>query len=182
MAFRSNIKILTGAEINDLDLTKKEDKDKLILSFVSIASNIASHYSRLPEIDYDDIQAEAILGIVDAIDRVAKGKVEHNNIGGYVNKYIHQYCFKFLKKFSRYRESVVIEQLITDSESNSSFDFLAFNDCLDTIVKTSNERRVLELRKEGFNDTEIQGFTGLSRPTIGKIRSTLFNRFKQLWI
>jgi len=86
MVLKTTARILSDDEISELDLSV--DKDKLIESFIGIASNIARSYKRLPEIDLDDLQSEAILAVVIAVDKLSK--MNHPNPGGYINKYIHR--------------------------------------------------------------------------------------------
>jgi DNA-directed RNA polymerase specialized sigma subunit len=160
--FKVNVQ-LTDEEINSLDLSTKENRDRLIESFIPIASNIAS---RFKGIEYDEMQAQVLLGVVVAVDKLSRQ--DHANRGGYINRYIYQYCFKGLNNS---REEYLEEQAV------SFFNQVDFDDIINDIVETGREERIVELGKQGLNLKEISEETGLSRTTIIKVRKTLFSRY-----
>lgn len=171
---------LTDSEITVLAIQLKADpnskviKDQLIMAFLVPASAIASKYHGLTGLGADDLQGEALLGVVEAVNRFHK--IKHDNIGGYINKYVHQYCRRFIKRFS-WKTIPLIDSLCG---KNEFFDSIIMFDILDSIVKTEAERQIIELRIEGLNDAQIETVLGLSRHHIWSIRKTLFSRYRRL--
>ena len=152
------------------------DKDALIIEYMPVASNIARKYARY--VEFKDIEAEAFLGLVEAVNRIEQGKCKHENHGGYINKYITQYCHNYLKKFG-YNSNISYDDITEDK--HSSFNKTDFDDTIESITQTEQEKQVITLRRQGLNDTEISEQLGLDRLTIRKIRKRLYNRFERLW-
>ncbi len=164
----SEIKLL----VDDYKKTgSRELRDKLILAFVPAASKIAGSYRATTKLDYDDLQAEAILGVVTAISRMAS--LSHNNIGGYINKYIHQFCMKYIKSFDAPLEQIVErEDKINSDES--------VDDLIEVLPETGLEKRVLKLKLSGYSDHEVGKMLGFSRQYIWMVRQSLINRYRRL--
>lgn len=58
---------------------------------------------------------------------------------------------------------------------------LEFSDALTLAVRTEDERRVIELRKQGFKYREIAEQIGLSLPRIGQLNAAVEERFNALY-
>jgi len=165
-------KKLTDQEINELIKTihLKKSRDRIAMAFIGIASTIALRYAHSTGLDADDLQSEALLAVVDAISRFHN--VNHNNIGGYINRYIHQYCLRYIKKFLRQGVDVT-EHLFTNDNIVSTI--IAY-DLIDQIAKTDIEREIIEYKLQGYSDYDISLDFNCSRQSVWKIRKTLARR------
>ena len=149
----------------------KEIRDKLVMAFVPAASSIAASYRRTTGLNYDDLQGEAILGVVDAVSRMAG--LAHNNIGGYVNQYIHQYCKKYIKSFPPAIE-------IPDEPEGREDNETDVKEILNSLPQDEKEARVLELKMQGLSDSEVGKVMGYTRQHIWSIRMSLVTRFRRM--
>jgi len=172
---------LSDDDIAELAIKLKVDpdnkiiKDELTMAFVIPASAIASHYHKITGLDQDDLQGEALLGVVDAVNRFHN--IKHNNIGGYINRYVHQHCRKFIKRFTQ-KNVPLIDNMV--HKRGIFFDSIILFDILDSIVKTEIERKTIKLRIEGLNDLQIGEIFGGSRQYVWHIRKILFDRYRRL--
>jgi DNA-directed RNA polymerase specialized sigma24 family protein len=171
---------LTDPEIDVLvvALRKTPDdskiKDQLILAFVNMASAMAFRYSKLTGMNSDDLQGEAILGVIAAVNRFHA--VEHDNIGGYINKYIKRYCTRFIKK-NALGQPLAEDQLYS---KESIIGDIIVNEIIEKISNSLIERRVINMRCEGYSDTEIGKELGVKRQYVWTIRRNLFNRYRRI--
>lgn len=147
------------------------DKDRIIISFVPIASHIAASYSRTTGLAFDDLQCEAVLGVVDSVNRLCS--MNHRCPGGYINKYIHQYCHRFIKRFQNH-------EMMVEPEGRQGIDIVELKDTLDSIIKSDFERSVIKLRSEGKNDSEVGELLGVSQSYVCRIRKELFRRYNRM--
>lgn len=150
----------------------KENKDAAILFFDKLAKNFAGHYYKLSRVDYDDLYGEAILAVVQAVNSFLSCK--HDNLGGLVNKYITGRILTFLKKTSNH--SPIIEEIVADNKIQSE----PIEEIIDRITKNKKEKRILELRYQGYSSKEISQILKLSRQRIWVIRQNIAERYQRL--
>lgn len=169
----STAKKLTDKEIDDLIkiIHLKESRDKIVMAFIGIASSIAMKYHRSSNMDKEDLQGEALLGLVDAVNRFQA--VKHNNIGGYINRYIHQYCLRYINRF--YKKGNNAGELLISNDD----DVVTAYDLANNVINSGLERKIIELRLKDYSDSEIAEQFGVSRQYIWSIRKTIAKRLKK---
>jgi len=145
--------------------------DLLIETHMRLAINIAGRYVSIGA-DADEMVSSAMLGLCDGIDRIRKNGLSHDNITGYLVEYIHQHCWRAKSK------TVSTTQLF--DVGSTGFDSVEFNDTLESIIETDRERKIINLRKEGFNDSKIAELIGVCQATVTNTRHALLKRFENV--
>lgn len=176
---------LTTEEVKEL--VRNKEWEQLILKLGRSGLFIAGFYIQMGG-NTDEIVSAAMLGLCAAIDKMKNNDFENINPRGYVTSYIHQYCFDTLEndtlipvtRYARKRHNIKRIHtcpLIDTLDGTDDFDIIEFNEIMEKIVESELEREVLEHRRIGFEDDEIAVILCVSRSTISRIRSTLYERF-----
>ncbi len=180
--------------------------DRAILGLSLLGLQIVGRYLAVMGSDHlsDDLAGAAFAGIVDAIDRVAKGeaKMLHDNLRGFVVSNIHGFIADEIN-----RQAVVRVPRSTQSAKRragekivkpTQVDFddpaieqrgstpscaseVEIKDLLEHVIESDQEQKILSLRQEGKTDEEIADDLGLSKTTVFVIRRGLENRFLELF-
>lgn len=145
----------------------------------------------------DELVSAAMEGLVDAVEKVVAGQMEHDNLTGYIVAYIHRYISQVLERrpivrvprqTNFDRKAAGLEPLrmqrvgLTDvpTEDIGHLD-IEIKELLEKAVQNDQDRQVLELRQAGKTDTEIADELDLSRTTVFVIRKGIETRFMELY-
>lgn len=162
--------------------------EELTLMFGHRALLIAGYYIQRGG-DIEEVVSAAMLGLCTAVNEVKKDDFENDNPRGYIVSFIHQYCFAVVQNDTliptpRYARTVLRKKqiytcpLIDASDgTNDDFDIIEFDEIMEKIVESELEREVYTYRRVGYKDGEIATLLGISRSTITRVRSTLYERF-----
>ncbi len=192
-------------EPNDLTALLKRVRENdnaaieaMILHHVRLTISIVNRYIANYSCRYldDDLDSAALAGLITAVNNVANGKMaNHDNIGGYITDYVNHALQKCMRHnstvyFPRDAERKLILPLTeklghweigkdnskigTNPEKTSEL-----LEELNIITTTTLEEKILKLRGEGYNDSEISTRLGLSRLAIQRIRSKLKTRYQK---
>ncbi len=168
---------MTDDEIMELAKRYKNDsslRDTIIMELLPLATAQAAKYSKAFRLDFEDLQGEGFLAVVDAVNRFPD--ISHNNISGYVTKYIKQYCHRYCVKFSPMPS--FIEGTMTDGTDFTNN--IIAEEIVDRIAKKPIEKKIIVLRLKGYNDSKIGEMLNINRKTVWSIRHTLSQRFRRL--
>lgn len=173
-----------------LKLTREGDTDAkeiLILSHLRLAISIVNRYTRSFDCNYlaDELDNAAIVGLVTAVDNVARGRVKHDNVTGYIVTVVHRYISDCLRKSSLipvprghvYRKGTSIRE---DSANCNPGVLLEIRDLINHTVTNEREQRIVDLKIAGHTDKEVAEIMEIPPSTIFRIRQTLKHRFERL--
>ncbi len=192
-------------EPDDLAATLKKVRLKdeiaieiMILHHVRLVISTVNKYIVTYNCGYlgDDLECAALAGLVTAVNNVANGKmIEHDNIGGYITHriryalsdcFLHN-CTVYFPKESERKKILPLDSVSVQKRYDSRFaDVIVDNtqmfnliEELKIITTNAQEKNILKLRGEGYNDSEIGTRLGLSRLVVQRIRSKLKTRFQR---
>jgi DNA-directed RNA polymerase specialized sigma subunit len=204
--FQANLPVITQDRLAALipKINEREAYNEVIVGHVRLSMQIVGRYLRKLGSDRlaEDLVSAAYEGIVDAVDRISKGNLKHDNATAYIVEYIHWHISKVLEK----RKIVYVPQsTIRDNrkagKSVSKPHQIDFSDpsierrlsvrkmalpdfeiaeIVDKITTSDTERRILELRREGHVDAEIAETLGLAKTSVFIIRKDIEKRFLEL--
>lgn len=169
------------------ELVQNKEWERLILLFGRRGLLIAGYYIARGG-DIDEMVSAAMLGICVAVAEMKKDDFTNDNPRGYITSFIHQACFEVLCHdtlipVARYAKRTYDTKriftcpLIDASDGTDDFDIIEFDEIMDKIVDSEIEREVYEHRRVGYKDDEIAEILNVSRSTVSRIRSTLYERF-----
>ena len=168
--------------------------ETMILHHVRLTISIVNRYITTYSCRYlgDDLDSAALAGLVKAVNNVANGKmINHDNIGGYITDYVNYALSKCMRHdsvvyFPRDAERKAIlplaERRLILSVSDTIGGYGEVNEVIEelsTITTNTLEEKILKLRGQGYNDSEISTRLGLSRLAIQRIRSKLKTRYQK---
>lgn len=172
-------------------------RDEATKGFMRLAMQIAGRYvcvlNRPDKVE--NLVSAACFAIVEAVDKIVKGEMTHDNLGGYVVEKIHfgishelenERMFGPAGQTRRARRKKGIEseniqqEALTDelATTNSEIGIFEINEALESLGLTDLERQIIELRVQGFRDDYIGQVVGLSQPSVWMIRRDLQTRFR----
>jgi len=188
----------------------EDARNKIINSHMPLAFDIASKYSYRVRNRVDDLQSEAVLALVEAVDK-ARVKIQDNIISPYINSYIHGKLSLYLRHDStvyippaevKRRSNVNAKKLTynTFAISLPDIDNLAYVDIddspvteqytvdecqydIDESMKRLNkqEQTVLSYRLIGYNDPQIGVMLSVSKERIRQVREQIKKKFNGIW-
>ena len=179
-------------------------REKLIMSHVRLVLQICGGYvARYPE-KKDDIVSAAMLGLVEAVDRMRVHV--HNNIGGYVTIRVHSSIHKFLindyairipqKQIKKLKEEHILPYTINfNSKIQEDEDNYAYENDADTSLLppqyddheheisdflnylTAQEQEILTLRLENHTGRDIAKIIQISPARVSQILCDIGEKF-----
>jgi RNA polymerase sigma factor (sigma-70 family) len=137
---------------------------------------------------FDDLMGAAFCGVADARDRIAKGKVKHDNHTGYIFCYVHRYVREEIRRSSaihvpqKSKASLTITPLKYDAPTDDpNFDLCDLNDELDAAINGDKMlRMIVDFRIEGRTDAEIGDLLGMSRLSVQRARKRLLKDWRKI--
>lgn len=156
--------------------------DDLIKSHMRLGCMIAGRYVRIGG-NSDEMVSAAMLGVCEAVNKIKKNGLEHENITGYIIHYIHRFCSEVLRKdtvvpMPRGKIARPVLSLLDTGEKD--FDIIEFEDTLEKIIETEQESKVITLRRLGYTDKVIAEKLDISQTSVTKIRHKLLKRYQKL--
>lgn len=171
-------------------------RDEAALGYIRLALQIAGRYvCALNRPDKADVLVSAaVFAVVDAVDRVVKGELKHDNLGGFIVEKIHfgisaelenEVMFGSAARTKRWRRQKGIENEVIKQEAlsedlgtnNSEIEIFEINEALESLGLSDLERQIIELRVQGFRDDYIGEIVGLSQPSVWMIRRDIQTRY-----
>lgn len=171
--------------------------DEATLGYMRLGMEIAGRYASVlnrPD-KIENLVSAACCSIVETVDKIVKGKMPHDNLGGYIVENIHFDISRELEseqmfgpagqtKRARRQKGIESEHIqqeaLTDelATMNSEIGIFEINEALESLGLTDLERQIIELRVQGFRDDYIGRVVGLSQPSVWMIRRDLKTRFR----
>lgn len=169
-----------------------EIRSRTILSFIPLLGQIVGRYcAKLGTLRYtDELMSSGLEGITYAIERVENGHLNHDNLGGYVVSFIHQYLSTCTERLPLVRvpggtvraykkRKIDIPDRFTrrrlkDVEYENPDHELS--DLIDCVCVSNREKTILKMRQEGFTDSEIAEHIGVHRTTVSLTRREIGKR------
>lgn len=172
-----------------LKLTREgndEAQDELILGHVRLAVSIVDRYIVHFNCRYldDELDDAAIEGIVVAVDRIRQGHLKHDNVTAYIVVVVHRFIADCLWKSSlvrvprghHYRWGTPIRE---DSVNCNPSKMIETRDLIDHVIRSKQERRIVDLRIAGYTDREIGKIMDIPKVTVFRTRQILKTRFER---
>ena len=142
------------------------DREALILKYRPLAIGMAR--KRFP--GCEEAESQAVLGLTVAVERLATKGIPHDNVGGYIVKYIKQFMFKTdIPTSPEAAERVVLDQ-----------DGIVARDLIEHIAKDALDHIIISQRLAGYSDEEIGTGLGYSKAYIHTRRQVLQERLTRL--
>lgn len=170
----------------------REARDTLILGHLRLATSIVNRYLSYLNSNHsvmaDDLDGAAIEGIVDAVDRIEKGKMQHDNVTGYIVYSIHNSINRCLKKsipihVPRNHKIPCFLSLDENHHVKEGWhefhDLVEVKDELDNLIQNEIERKLIDLKIMGHSDTEVAAILGLNRTKLIRMKQSLRERYIQ---
>jgi RNA polymerase sigma factor (sigma-70 family) len=160
-----------------------ENWDVLIESHMRLGCSIAGRYVSFGG-DSEEMVSAAMLGIVEAVDRIRRGVLMHDNITGYIVHYIHQHCGETRRKDCLMPVPRGVERIrrhpLTNENITTDYEIEEFYEIIECIIKTDTEKDILFFRQQGDTDEEVATKLCVSRSFVSQTRRELFERFKNV--
>lgn len=177
--------------------------EKIVLSHVQIAQQLAVNWAKRVHAPIDEIEAEALYLLTVAVTAAITG-LQDNNIGPYINTYINRgllnFCYRTrrisasydkLKKNkiahvplfisfnaeSVFKDFEVEDPIMIDRKGISNNNMLDMLQILTDVLVDDRERAIVRLRMSGDVDREIAIKLGVSDERIRQIRADIETRF-----
>lgn len=159
-------------------------REELIMTHMRVAFSIAGKYAKHGA-SSDDMTSAALEGVVSAVDKIAEGVLEHDNVTGYICSYVHRYCTNFIDHNSvvyvpRSQKNKPIVQSLPDVPDSECFDMVVFDDLIEKITKSELDAKVIEFRRQGYTNQETADKIGVSCATVIRTRQSLLKRYRSL--
>ena len=175
----------------------QEVRDEATLGYMRLGMEIAGRYVCMlnrPD-KVENLVSAACLAIVEGVDKIIKGEMTHDNLGGYLVERIHFGISRELEnermfgpagqtRRARRKKGIESENIqqeaLTDelATTNSEIGIFEINEALDSLNLSDLERQIIELRVQGFRDDYIGQVVGLSQPSVWMIRRDIKTRFR----
>ncbi len=139
----------------------------------------------------DDMESAGFLGLIKAVNYLADTTLSHTESpSGLMSLFIHREIGRLIENSNliptpqRTKQRHNLKDIRVDGFVESDYD-LPKSDSVDGLRATifgltdnEYERRIIDLREHGFNDSDISEKMDLPTSTINLIRRELFNKFK----
>lgn len=174
-------------------LPDKDARDKLITGHLRLAKHLVKRVHSFS--NRDDLLGAAMLTLVRCVKRLASGEkvISDGNISRWLAKRMlgairHETCNNNVvtihaSTIFRHGESVSLkrhEKSIDSIGSNNQFDEYDRLEEVRSILNSSLEHKVFDLRYQGLNDLEIGDLLGISRRAVFGIRHEIGKRFLEM--
>ncbi len=162
--------------------------EKMIMCHLRLAVSLANRYVSVYGLRFcaDDLDSAAYIGVVEAVNRVAKGNMlNHDNITGYIVNYIHQNVSNAAdnsvaihtpqRKRNKIKENMPLQ--MEGHNAQQTTELMETWEAITSIARNSVELKILELKRGGNSDEMIGCLLGCSRGWVTKLRRILHLRY-----
>ena len=161
--------------------------DEIVSGHLRLAVYIAACYASLEPKKSKDLVGEASLALVKACHEVEK--MQTDSFGKFVSYRIHDACGRFvirdrlvpLSDHARYKAGQKDKQYLPNKEVSdrqmSPLNKMILDEKIQLAVKTEEEKKIFDLKCQGYTFREIQEITGIDRTTANRIFEVISNRF-----
>lgn len=160
-------------------------------SFIPLLGSIVHSYG-LPYAA-EELMSAGLNGIVDALDRIRANGLGHDNLGGYVVEYIHQYIRREVEELStirvpggtrraqKHRNKSIRpllkgHRLTDEGQTSDQSSIIELRDLIQSVCLTDTDKEIVKLRFAGYTDAEIAESLKINRATITLARQALRDR------
>ena len=165
----------------------KGARDEIILGHINLAGSIAATYAAQLKRDPQDIMSVAMLGLCDAVDRIALGSCTHGNFGAYINKCVNGRIDEFVSKDHMIKPCGFRERKNEPYKQATGLDRLQYRDqkvdmsLFESSHFTRREREILQLKYEGHTEGEIAWRLEITQQRVSQILAGLKGAVKR-WL
>lgn len=164
--------------------------EPLIKHHIRLAVRIAGQYSNT-----EDMVAIAVEAVVDVCFEVFQGReLIDNNLTGAIISRINSRCNRAryedhtvrIPMSSRFKNAIEQPEISNDVSTvkREPFDYVEFYDFIASCCETDQERVIIKLREQSYNNTEIGDILGLSKMWVGtllaKVRTRYYTKLREL--
>lgn len=169
----------------------QEACDLLIKGHINLAANIVGRYIATYNEDGDALFSAALVGVCDAVDKIRKGVMTHNNVTGYITDTIHGFISDELDKLrfiriprrTRHDHDYKIPDFVRHNlveccvfDSNE----LEVEEIKEKLIESDRDREILDYRLSGYSDPEIADLIGVSTKTVFVYRREMQKRYQNV--
>lgn len=164
-------------------------EDEIVRGHIRLAINIAGRYANLAPNKRDVLVCEAFYGIIYAIQHV--NRLINTSITPWITSNIHRFVYDFISRdttiyipeSSRYLDPNIKLKPFRQLNSSISEESKNTNELMELINKaalTEENRYIIALRIQGYNDEEIGGKINKSNSYVNYRRKEIEKRFRKL--
>lgn len=132
---------------------RKAAAHKIIMSHARLGMSLVARWALGYPWQIDDMVSEMLMALVDGVEMIAEGAIDSHgnspNIGGYLAQTIHGRINKMLAQKPKDPGAKIIRSVPGDQGC------LDLMEIITRSIETRQERTVIELRIEGYNDAQI---------------------------
>jgi RNA polymerase sigma factor (sigma-70 family) len=156
-------------------------EEEIIYGHIRLTVDIAGRYIAFFPNENDDILSSAFLGLVHAV-KVAKTRLQDNNITPFIVSLIHNACSAHIRKIYRHGRKIkkLGQRIITEEYIDNEVRCSEAIEAIEKITKTTDEKLIVKYCLEGLSSDEISLRIGLSRSQVNRIRQNLHERYSQI--
>lgn len=180
------LELVPQLKIGDLSVA-----EEVINGHLRLAIWIAGLYANFGARKSNDLVGEAFLALVESCHK-AQEKLKDNDFTRFAAYRMHCACGKFIMNdrlvrmpiSTRYANGLKDRKIVTDRELPNKFTLsplnqMIFDESLAEAVKSDEERKVFNLRMQGYTHEEISKLTGFSRSEVTKALLRIKKRFNR---
>lgn len=168
--------------------------EEIVRGHIRLAIHIACRYTRLAPNKGEVLISEAFYGIMHAINNVSK--MVDDNITPWITSNIHRFVYKFLStdflvpvpistiRLKKLQKTPLFIRSVEDiAQHEPSITVSMIVEVKELIMKavvTENEKIFVEMRIDGFQDTEIAARLNVTESCIANYRNNIRERYERL--
>jgi DNA-directed RNA polymerase specialized sigma subunit len=159
---------------------------EIIEGHIKLAITIAGRYIRICPRKSEELVSESMFGLMYAVKK-AQEKMIDDNVTSWIASCCHRFAQRFLISDNVIRVPptsakrcgiiVIVTRLTVDVTTASTGPLCDFMDMIESCAKTDFDRKILDLRIQGYNDKEIGESLGVSQQHVSKMRDKMRSRF-----
>ena len=180
--------VLTMQDQGKSEKERLEAREKLILGHTKVGLVVTrSLLRKTMGHDPQDVFQESLLGVTEAVDRIANGRCKHTDYTAYIGSVTKGFVFRFLGKDHvvptdwRSKESTTMVDVSSiDSEAVNTCEMPKPLDWLSQIIEDDTDKLILELKLDGMGNFEIAGRVGMTHQAISCRIQALRNRLRRI--
>jgi DNA-directed RNA polymerase specialized sigma subunit len=177
-----NVRRLSEVEVEETVVRLKEGdldaRDRLIEAFVPLVKSIAYRYAKKYPYLRDELVTCALENLTYKVNRIWEGKAlpYNNNVAPYLNSTTCYAMRNCIARYLRHRDKVIPAQ---QGYVNDTPFLVLVDEVLSSEEFNDQEKRIIQMRLEGYTDDEIAADFRVSRQWVSLLRSGLRERLEQ---
>jgi len=172
---------------------KIEHRDSIIACHLRLAATIANRITKEQAYRGDDAEGEAFLYLIIAVEE-ARTALQDNNITPYIIKAIRRGIRDFIltdkivhtsattaRRGVEFKEVEDSDAAIISIEAKQEKPTLEFEEAITLAVHNEDERRIIDLKREGFTGDKIGEILGITEGRVSQLASPIKERFFRIY-